>query len=166
MPLLILLLLLPVILILLSPVMLLQRYRVGTARRQARPWLATFGLVMMAASTIFFLAGAGVTSFWIQDALLGALAGVGIGFMLGVVGVLVSKWEATPAALHYTPNKWLVLTITLVVTARLIYGLFRSELATAESIAAGGVVVGYYFGYAALLRWRVKRWERRALRRM
>lgn len=166
MPILFLLLLLPVVLIALTPVMLVQRYRVGTARRQARPWLATFGLVMMAVSTIFFLAGAAMTSFWVQDAFLGALAGIGIGGVLGMVGVLVMRWEATPGSLHYTPNKWLVLTITLVVSARLIYGLYRSELATAESIAAGGVVVGYYLGFAAALRWRIRRWERRALRRM
>lgn len=166
MPILFLLLLLPVVLIALTPVMLVQRYRVGTARRQARPWLATFGLVMMAVSTIFFLAGAAMTSFWVQDAFLGALAGIGIGLVLGMVGVLVMRWEATPGSLHYTPNKWLVLVITLVVSARLIYGLYRSELATAESIAAGGVVVGYYLGFAAALRWRIRRWERRSLRRM
>ena len=166
MPILILLLLLPVVLIALTPVMLVQRYRVGTARRQARPWLATFGLVMMAVSTVFFLAGSAMTSFWVQDAFLGALAGIGIGLVLGMVGVLVMRWEATPGSLHYTPNKWLVLAITLVVSARLLYGLYRSELATAESIAAGGVVVGYYLGFAAALRWRIRRWEQRALRRM
>ena len=146
--------------------MLVQRYRVGTARRQARPWLATFGLVMMAGSTIFFLTGAGLTSFWVQDAFPGALAGVGIGLVLGMAGVLVSRWEATPGSLHYTPNKWLVLAITAAVSARLLYGLYRSQLATAESIAAGGVVVGYYCGYAAALRWRIRRWEKRVLRRM
>ena len=166
MPLLILLLLLPVVLIALTPLMLVQRYRIGTARRQARPWMATFGLVMMAASTIFFLTGAGVTSFWVQDAFLGGLAGVGVGMLLGMLGVLLSRWEATPGSLHYTPNKWLVLLVTLTVSARLLYGLYRSELATAESLAAGGVVIGYYFGYAAALRWRIGRWQRRALRRM
>jgi hypothetical protein len=166
MPILILLLLLPVVLIALTPVMLVQRYRVGTARRQARPWLATFGLVMMAGSTIFFLAGAALSSYWVPDALAGALAGVGMGVVLGLVGVFVMRWEAKPGSLHYTPNKWLVLAITLVVSARLLYGLYRSELATAESVAAGGVVVGYYLGFAAALRWRITKWQQRALRRM
>ena len=181
MPILILLLLLPVILILLSPVMLVQRYRVGTARRQARPWLATFGLVMMAGSTIFFLAGAGVTSLWVQDAFLGALAGVGIGVVLGMAGVLMTRWESTPASLHYTPNKWLVLLVTLIVSARLLYGFYRSWLAASaglegtavalafgipESLAAGGAVIGYYLAYGAGLRWRIRRWVNRPLRRM
>jgi hypothetical protein len=28
------------------------------------------------------------------------------------------------------------------------------------------VVIGYYLGFSAALRWRIKRWENRALRRM
>jgi hypothetical protein len=180
-PLLILLLLLPVIFILLTPLMLVQRYRVGSARKQARPWLATFGLVMMAGSTIFFLAGAGVTSFWVQDAFLGALAGVAAGAVLGMAGVVLTKWEATPRSLHYTPNRWLVLLVTVIVSARLLYGLYRSWLAAQagiegtavftafgipQSLAAGGTVIGYYFAYGAGLRWRIRRWQKRALRVM
>ena len=174
MPLLILLLLLPVIFILLTPLTLLQRYRVGAARKQARPWLATFGLVMMAGSTIFFLAGAGVTSLWVQDAFAGALAGVAAGMLLGIAGLVLTKWEATPRSLHYTPNRWLVLLVTAIVSARLLYGVYRSWLATRagfegtavitafgipESLAAGGAVIGYYLAYGAGLRWRIKRWS-------
>ena len=181
MPLLILLLLLPVVLLALTPVMLVQRYRIGTARRLARPWMATFGLVMMAGSTIFFLAGAGATSFWIQDAFAGALAGVAAGALVGLVGLAVTKWEPTPHSLHYTPNRWLVLLVTFVVSARLLYGLYRSWLVARagvdgtsvitafgipESLAAGGIVIGYYLAYGAGLRWRIKKWQRRALRRM
>jgi hypothetical protein len=179
MPLLILLLLLPVILIVLTPVMLVQRYRVGTARREARPWLATFGLVMMAGSTIFFLTGAGVTSFWVQDAFLGALAGVAAGVVLGMAGLVLTKWEATPRSLHYTPNRWLVLLVTVIVSARLLYGLYRSWAAARagiegtavitafgipESLGAGGAVIGYYLAYGAGLRWRIKKWQKRPLR--
>ena len=181
MPLLVLLLLLPVIFILLTPLTLVQRYRVGSARKQARRWLATFGLVMMAGSTIFFLAGAGVTSFWVQDAFLGALAGVAAGVVLGMAGVVVTKWEATPRSLHYTPNRWLVLLVTTIVSARLLYGLYRSWLAAQagiegtavitafgipESLAAGGAVIGYYLAYGAGLRWRIRKWQKRALRGM
>lgn len=181
MPLLILLLLLPVVFILLTPLMLVQRYRVGTTRKQARPWLATFGVVMMAGSTIFFLAGAGVTSFWVQDAFAGALAGVAAGLVLGMAGVVLTKWEATPRSLHYTPNRWLVLLVTVIVSARLLYGLYRSWLAARagiegtavftafgipQSLAAGGAVIGYYLAYGAGLRWRIRKWQKRALRIM
>ena len=181
MPLLLLLLLLPVILIALTPLMLVQRYRVGTARKQARPWLATFALVMMAGSTVFFLAGAGVTSFWVQDAFLGALAGVVAGMVLGIAGLLFTKWEATPGSLHYTPNRWLVLLVTVIVSARLLYGFYRSLAAARagiegtgialafgipESLAAGGIVIGYYLAFGAGLRRRIKTWEKRSLRVM
>jgi hypothetical protein len=166
MPILILLLLLPLVLLALTPLLLMQRYRVGTARKQARPWLATIGVVTMGLSTIFFLVGAAVSAYWIEDAFLGALAGVGAGAALGIVGLLLTRWEATPRSLHYTPNKFLVLLVTVLVSARLLYGLYRSELATAESLAAGGVVIGYYLGYSAGLRWRIKRWEKRPLRVM
>jgi len=178
-PLLILLLLLPVVLLTLTPVMLIQRYRIGTARRLAKPWMATFALVMMCVSTMFFLLGSAVTTLWVQDAFRGAAAGVAFGSLLGVVGLALTKWEPTPHTLHYTPNRWLVLFVTVIVSARLLYGLYRSFLAAQagvegtsvitafgipESLGAGGVVIGYYLAYGAGLRWRIKKWERRALR--
>ena len=43
---------------------------------------------------------------------------------LGMVGLLLTRWEATPATLHYTPNRWLVLVVTFVVSARVLYGLW------------------------------------------
>ena len=43
-PLILLLLLVPIVVIALMPVILIQRYRAGKARRQARPWVATLNL--------------------------------------------------------------------------------------------------------------------------
>ena len=181
MPLLLLLLALPLVFIALTPFMLIQRYRVGSARRQARPWMATFGLVMMIVSTIFFLVGSGITGFWVQDAFAGAAAGVGVGVVLGIVGLLLTRWETSPRTLHYTPNRWLVLFVTLIVSARVLYGLYRSALVAQagvtgtavvlafgipESLAAGGAVIGYYLAFNAGLRWRIRRWQHRALRPM
>lgn len=181
MPLLILLALLPLLIIALTPFMLLQRYRVGSARRQGRPWTATFGLIMMIVSTIFFLVGSAITAFWVQDAFAGAAAGVGAGLLLGIVGLLLTRWEATPRTLHYTPNRWLVLIVTFIVSARVLYGFYRSFRAAQagvtgasvalafgipESLAAGGTVLGYYLAYHAGVRWRVRKWQRRALRRL
>ena len=131
-------------------------------------------------STVFFLLGSAVTTVWVQDAFSGAAAGVAVGSLLGVVGLAVTKWEPTPHTLHYTPNRFLVLFITFIVSARLLYGLYRSFLVAQagvegasvitafgipESLGAGGIVVGYYLAYGAGLRWRIKKWQRRALRR-
>jgi hypothetical protein len=84
--------------------------------------------------------------------------------VLGCVGLALTHWEATPRSLHFTPNRWLVLTITVAVTARLAFGFWRawhawhstphgqSWLAAsglAGSMAVGAVVLGYYFTYWA-----------------
>ena len=36
----------------------------------------------------------------------------------------------------------------------------------AESLGAAGAVMGYYLAYNIGLRWRIRRWERRLLRRI
>ena len=181
MPLLLLVVLLPLVLIALMPLILIQRYRVGTARRMARPWAVTFNVVLMAFSTVGFLAGAAITAVWVPNAFTGAVAGVAVGAILGFTGLVLTRWELTAASLHYTPNRWLVLIITLLVTARVLYGLYRSAafaragasglalvdaFGVPESLAAGATVIGYYLAYNAGLRWRIRRWERRALRPM
>jgi hypothetical protein len=178
-PLLLLLLALPLIFVALTPLMLWQRYRTGKARRLARPWVATFALVMIVVSTILFLVGAAMTSFWVTGAFSGGAAGLGAGMLLGVLGLLLTRWEATPRSLHYTPNRWLILFVTVIVSARVLYGLYRSALVAQagvagtsivlafgipESLAAGGAVIGYYLAYNAGLRWRLHRWQHRPLR--
>jgi hypothetical protein len=175
------LVLLPFVLLVLMPLTLFQRYRMGSARRKARPWLSTLGLVLMSLSTIGFLAGAAVTSVWIPHAFRGAAVGVVAGAGLGVLGLLLTRWEPTPATLHYTPNRWLVLLVTLMVAARVAYGLWRSwkaaqaglygtEMVLAfgipQSLAVGGTVIGYYIAYAAGVRGRIREWQQRALRVM
>ncbi len=170
MPLLILVVLLPLLLIALMPLILIQRYRVGTARRLARPWLATVNVSLMAFSTVCFLVSAALTSVWVPNALTGAAAGVALGAGLGLVGLLLTRWELTPEALHYTPNRWPVLIVTFLVSARVLYGLWRSwKVAEAgvygtqmvlafgipESLAAGGTVIGYYLAYGLGLRRRI-----------
>ena len=181
MPLVLLLLLVPIAVIALMPLLLIQRYRAGKARRQARAWAVTLNLAVMAVSAVFFLISAGVTTLWIPRSLSGAALGMAAGLVLGIFGLLITRWEADARTFHYTPNSWLVLVVTLIVSARVIYGLFRTiaaaqagvsggALATAfgvpESLAAGGMVIGYYLAFNAGLRWRLGRWQRRPLRVM
>ena len=179
MPLLLLLLLLPLVVIALMPIILIQRYRMGTARRMARRWMATFNVWVMAFSAICFLAGAAVTQIWVPNALTGAVAGGVLGGALGVAGLALTRWESTPTSLHYTPNRWLVLIVTFVVSARVLYGFWRSwtvaeagiygtpmmlAFGIPESLAAGGMVIGYYVVYTVGVRSRVLEWQYRASR--
>jgi hypothetical protein len=179
MPVLVLLLVLPLLVIALMPFILIQRYRMGTRRRQGRRWMATLNLALMALSVCCFLTGAAITSIWIPNALRGAAAGIVLGAGLGLVGLSLTRWEPTAATLHYTPNRWLVLIVTLMVSARVLYGFWRSWKAAEagiygtqmvmafgipESLAVGGAVIGYYIAYAWGVRRRILRWERRPVR--
>jgi hypothetical protein len=180
-PILLLLLALPLVLIALMPLILIQRYRMGTARRLARPWTATLNLVLMVFSVLFFLFAAALTAIWVPNALSGAAAGLAAGTGLGLVGLALTRWEPTTATLHYTPNRWLVLIVTVMVSARVLYGFWRSwkaaeagiygtQLVLAfgipESLAVGGAVIGYYIAYGWGVRRRVLQWQRRPLRAM
>jgi hypothetical protein len=148
--------------IVLTPLAIVQRYRLGTGRRRARSWVASINAAGLALSAVLFVAGAAVTSLWIPSALSYSVAGFAAGCLLGVLGLAVTRWESAPAALYYTPNRWLVLTITLVVAGRVTFGFWRSwnawqttadytSWATASgaagSLAAGAVVLGYYLIY-------------------
>jgi hypothetical protein len=178
-PLIVLLGLIPIVMIAMTPFLLIQRYRVGSSRRLARPWMATLAVISMSLSALVFLAGAAFTSFWVPRALSYAAAGIAVGLAAGLAGSIVTRWEPTPRSLHFTPNRWFVLVITLLVTARVLFGLYRMAIAAdagltghalvgafgiAQSLGAGGIVIGYYLAFNLGLRWRIRRWQRRALR--
>jgi len=159
----------------LVPLSLVQRYRVGTAKRVARGWVITLNLVLLSLSIAFYVVGAILTTFWLPHAVEYAFVGLGIGAVLGVLGLILSRWELVPQGLQYTPNRWLVLGITLIVSLRILYGIWRGWHAwlyraddtswlmasgLAGSFAAGGIVLGYYALYWAGVRWRLTRYKR------
>jgi hypothetical protein len=160
------------IVIVLTPLTLFQRYRVGTARRKARRWVVTLNVLGLSLSSVLFFTGAALTAIWVPEAFTYALAGFTGGCLLGVIGLSLSRWEIGHGSLHYTPNRWLVLGITVIVTARLAFGLVRTWRAwhtttdytswaaasgAAGSLAAGAVVLGYYVTYWLGVRRRLQR---------
>jgi hypothetical protein len=144
----------------LIPLSIVQRFRMGTIRRRARRWVAAVNLAGLGLSAGLFLAGAAIASAWIPAAPAYTLAGFGAGLVLGAFGILLTRWHyAAGGRLEYTPNRWLVLAVTGVVAARVLYGFWRSWYAwqgglesmawiaasgVAGSMAAGAVVLGYY----------------------
>ena len=159
--------------IVIVPLSLVLRYRAGTARRQARGWVAALNLAAVGLSTVLFVMGAALASLWVPGALADTLLGLLGGFALGIVGLWLSRWERAPRSLHYTPNRWLVLAVTLLVTARILFGLWRwwslwrqapgetswvSAFGVGGSLAAGAVVLGYYLSYWMGIRRRLKAW--------
>ena len=99
--------------IVLMPLSLVQRYRVGTARRLGRRWFATLNIFGILFSIVLFVIGGAITSYWVQSALTYTLAGLVAGALLGLLGLAITRWEPGPRGLYYTPNRWLVLAITL-----------------------------------------------------
>lgn len=144
------------------PLSIIGRYRAGTARRRARRWLALTNALTIGISAGLFLATAAVSSIWIPGAFSFSAGGFGGGLVLGIIGLRLTRWEATSQSLHYTPNPWLVLAITAGVTLRLAFGLWRAwhawhaapaghswlaESGLAGSMATGAVVLGHYLAF-------------------
>jgi hypothetical protein len=165
-------LLLVVALIFAMPLLLVLQYRAGTVRRRGRRWVATLNLITVVFSAGLFLSVAAITSFWVSNAFRYSLFGFTGGCLLGLLGLVFTQWEETHQALHYTPNRWLILIITFAVTARLLYGVWRiwhawrasgsdtswlQEAGVAGSLALGAIMLGYYVTYSAGLRWRLRR---------
>jgi hypothetical protein len=154
------------------PLLLVLRYRAGTMRRRGRKWATTLNLLSLTISAALFLWVAAMTTLWVPNAFTYSLTGFGGGCVLGLIGLALTRWEPTPQVLYFTPNRWLVLLLTLAVSARLLYGLWRiwhawrnagpndSWLAAAGiagSMAVGAIVLGYYLIYSAGVRWKLRR---------
>lgn len=162
-------LLLPIVLlgavlvvVLLIPVSLTMRYRAGRSRRQARRWSASLNITALAFSLVLWLVTVVLTSIWVPGVSGYALAGAATGGLLGVVGLMLTRWDAASGSLHFTPNAWIVLFVTLVVAARIAYGGWRTWHAWESgldynssiltdgirgSLAAAGIVLGYYLTF-------------------
>jgi RsiW-degrading membrane proteinase PrsW (M82 family) len=156
----------------LIPFSLIQRFRRGTMRRRAIGWVIGLNFTGTVLSVLLFLLGAAITTRWVPGTLSYTAAGLAIGGVLGGVGLALTRWESAGGRLHYTPERWLVLAITLVVTVRVFYGFYRSYQAwqatldrmawvaasgVAASMSAGAIVLGYYLVYWAGVRRRLRR---------
>ena len=152
-------LLIVIAILLLIPISIIQRVRRGIRRRQARGWVAVLNLIAAAFSVAIFLLTAYVTTRWVPEALTYSVAGLTVGSLLGLLGATLTRWEQVDGRLHFTPNRWLVNALTLVVGARVLYGFWRGWEAwrvsadtmtwaaasgLAVSMSAGAVVLGYY----------------------
>ena len=155
--------------LLLMPFALWQRYRSGRSRRRAVRWVVTLNAWSLLVSVVLFLASAWIAGYWVDAALTHAGAGLLGGMLLGVMGLALTRFETTSQGVFYTPNRWLVLGLTLIVAARIGYGLYRMEQAWVAGahatwlaqqgsvLAVGGLLLGHYLAYAWGLRWRLRR---------
>jgi hypothetical protein len=153
------------------------RYRAGTARRQARRWVASLNVWVTSFSALFFLSFTLLLSFWVGSAFRFALIGMASGGVLGLVGLAMTRWESKPEGLFYTPSRWLALLVTLAIAARFVYGWWRATHSgsppsgdqhwlvaasgTQLSVAVAPGLIAYYLVYSIGVRLRVTRHEQR-----
>jgi hypothetical protein len=146
--------------LLLTPLALWQRYRRGHARRRAVPWAVRINAWLLTGSALLFVLSTWLMGWWIEGALLHAMAGLGAGVVVGIVGLWLTPFQAEPAGLYYEPNRWLVLSLTLLVAARLVHGVWHAtQLWHGDTgraawlaqqgglLAVGGLLLGYYLAY-------------------
>jgi hypothetical protein len=149
------------------------RYRAGTARRQARRWIASLNVWTTSLSAVLFLSFTFLLSFWVASAFRFALIGMGSGAILGLLGLAVTRWESRPEGLFYTPSRWLALIVTLAIAARFLYGWWHPThsanrapgnqhwLITASgtqlSLAVAAGLIAYYLVYSVGVRLRMER---------
>src|SRR5690606_15646533 len=105
-------------LLLLWPLGLWQRYRVGRARRRARPGWVALNAAGLLLSSLLLLAAAVVAAIWIEDAAWNAGAGLLAGTGAGPPGLWVARFAAGDGQLYFAANAWLLLAPTLLVAAR------------------------------------------------
>jgi hypothetical protein len=156
---------------------LVLRYRAGTTRRQARRWVASLNVWMTSFSAVFFLSFTFLLSFWVESAFQFALIGMGVGSILGLLGLAMTRWESQPDGLFYTPSRWLAFIIVFAIAARVLYGWWHAThsgssdtvdqhwLITASgtqlSLAVAAGLIGYYLVYSIGLRLRLRWYEQR-----
>jgi hypothetical protein len=140
------------------------RRTIGRQRlTKLRPWITVvvFPLILaLVLATSFVHPMTGVAL------LAGALVGVG----LGVLGTRLTRFEATPAGLFYTPNAHLGIALSLLFVLRLAWRFIVLQAngghvdpqsmqlgASPLTMAIFGTLAGYYVIYAiGLLRWRAR----------
>ncbi len=130
-----------------------------------RPWITVIVFPLLMA---LLLVGALFPSAS-QPANAAALVlGAAIGVGLGRYGTRLTKFEATPAGLFYTPNAHLGIALSLLLLLRIGYRFMRLHLtgqgfdvqsmqinSSPLTLAIFGTLGGYYATYAiGLLRWR------------
>jgi hypothetical protein len=155
----------------LLPFSLWMRYRTGRARRRAQGWVIAANAWLLVVSVGVFLLSAWIANLWVPHALRDAALGLALGVVIGIASLWLTRFEADAAGFHYTPNKWLVLGLTLLVAGRIVAGLWMawqrvgSEAAVPAAawmqaggwLGVGGVLIGYYLAYTWGLRGRLRR---------
>lgn len=136
------------------------RRNIGRQRLSpVRPWitLALFPLILILLALTAHLPAVGSA---------GLAGGIVVGIALGIFGLHLTRFEATPQGVYYTPNAHLGILLSTLVVCRVVYRLIVGGLPGTAAAPASpptltpltlllvGTLAGYYCTYATgLLRW-------------
>lgn len=140
--------------VVLLPLTITQRYRHGRARRRVQPWAVRINAWLLVVSTLVFLAVAATIGYWVDNALRDAAIGLALGAGVGVLGLRLDRFESTPEGLFRTPNRWLLVALSLLLAARVVMGLWLAWsdgpatgmwgwVTRGGLLGVGGVLLGY-----------------------
>ena len=140
------------------------RRTIGRQRlTKVRPWVT---VVVFPLILVLVLA----TSFVHPRSGIALLAGALVGAGMGLLGTRLTRFEATPAGLFYTPNAHLGIALSLLFVLRLAWRFVALQTSGGHvdpqsmqlggsplTMAIFGTLAGYYVTYAVgLLRWRAR----------
>jgi hypothetical protein len=130
---------------------------------RVRPWLAATVFPLLALMLL-------LVALPRPQAAIALVAGCGVGIALGRWGLRLTRFEATPIGLFYTPNAYLGVALSVLLIARLGWRylqVFGGDVPFASTPAdygrspltllIFGMLAGYYATYAVgLLRWKAQ----------
>lgn len=136
-----------------------RRVRRNIGRQKLRPRRAITSISILSAISILIA----VTSFQNSNLLLGFGGGLLPGALLGLVGLRLTRFEATDEGHFYTPSAHIGVAISLLFVGRMIYRFMTMPNIVSDAAAAGhpppmqspltsfiiGLTVGYYLVYQA-----------------
>ena len=112
-------------------------------------------IIIFAVLTCFFA----LYSVFFPRLLIGLGGGLALGVLLALVGLRLTRFEATPEGHFYTPNPYIGVALSVLFVGRLVYRLFLISTISDDPVKAPpimqsplsflilGLLFGYYIAY-------------------
>jgi len=144
---------------------------VGRQRSSApRHWI---GIVLYSLLSVLLA----LTALIHPESLAGLLGGLAVGAGLAVIGLRLTKFEATAEGYFYTPNAHIGVALSMLFVCRIAYRVIQVTVLhqpgdpqaftrSPLTLIAFGMLAGYFITYAiGMLRWRARVRRERAARK-
>jgi hypothetical protein len=145
----------PVVVVSLLAFRMYGRVRRNIGRQPMQPKRMIAFIIIFAAVTCLL----SVISFLYPHLFLGLGGGLALGALLALVGLRLTRFEATPEGHFYTPNPYIGVALSILFVGRIVYRLFvistvsdspqppPSLMQSPLSFLVFGLLAGYYVAY-------------------